>query len=122
MELKGEAKLLRIFLGESDKIGHAPLHEIIVKEARAAGLAGATAYRGMLGFGATSRVRTARILDLSGDLPLIIEIVDREDKIDAFLPRIHDLFETSGGGGLVTLEKVQIIRYLPASGAKTPPP
>ncbi len=113
MELKGEAKLLRIFLGESDKIGHAPLHEVIVREARAAGLAGATAWRGMLGFGASSRVRTAKILDLSTDLPLIVEIVDQEEKIDQFLPKIHDLFEESRCGGLITLEKVQIIRYVP---------
>ena len=113
MELKGEAKLLRIFLGEADKILHAPLHEVIVREARAAGLAGATAWRGMLGFGAASRVRTSKILDLSTDLPLIVEIVDQEEKIDRFLPKLHDLFEESGCGGLITLEKVQIIRYVP---------
>lgn len=117
MELKGEAKLLRIFLGESDKVGHAPLHEVIVREARTAGLAGATAWRGMLGFGATSRVRTAKILDLSTDLPLIVEIVDQEEKIDGFLPKLHDLFEASGCGGLITLEKVQIIRYTKGQNA-----
>lgn len=112
MELKGEAKLLRIFLGESDKYRHSPLHEVIVREARSAGLAGATAWRGCLGFGATSRMRTSKILDLSGDLSLIVEIVDTEEKIDRFLPKLHDLFEESGCGGLITLEKVQIIRYL----------
>lgn len=113
MELKGEAKLLRMFLGESDKAGHAPLHEAIVHEARRAGLAGATVWRGVLGYGATSRIRTAKILDLSTDLPVVIEIVDDEAKIDRFLPLLHELFEQAGSGGLITMEKVQIIRYVP---------
>jgi len=112
MELKGEAKLLRIFLGEADKLGHTALHEVIVRRAREAGLAGATAWRGVLGYGRTSRLRTARILDLSTDLPIIVEIVDREDRIDEFLPALHDLFETAQCGGLITLEKVQIIKYV----------
>lgn len=112
MELKGEAKLLRIFIGESDKIGHAPLYEVIVKEARRAGLAGATAWRGILAYGPNSRIRTAKILDLSSDMPIIIEITDEEEKINAFLPALHDLFETANCGGLVTVEKVQIIKYL----------
>jgi PII-like signaling protein len=112
MELRGEAKLLRIFLGEDDKVGHGPLHEAVVKEARAAGLAGATAWKGMLGFGATSRVRTTSILDLSSDLPVIVEIVDGETKIDAFLPTLQALFEKADSGGLVTIEKVQVLRYL----------
>lgn len=113
MNLQGDAKLLRIFLGESDRLGHGPLHETIVREARSAGLAGATVWRGLEGFGASSRIRTAGILDLSSDLPLIVEIVDREDKIEAFLPVLNELFERSRCGGLVTLEKVRIIRYLP---------
>jgi len=112
MELKGEAKLLRIFLGEADKIRHTALHEVIVREARAAGLAGATVWRGVLGFGPTSRLRSAKILDLSSDLPLIVEIVDQEAKIDLFLPTLHALFEASQCGGLVTLEKVQIVKYV----------
>lgn len=112
VELTGEAKLLRIFLGEDDRVGHSALHEVIVKEARAAGLAGATVWKGILGFGATSRVRTASILDLSSDLPVIVEIVDQEQKIDTFLPKLHALFERADSGGLVTIEKVQILRYL----------
>jgi PII-like signaling protein len=111
MELKGEAKLLRIFIGEADKHHHLALYESIVKEARSAGLAGATAWRGAMSFGASSRIRSTKVLDLSSDLPMIIEIVDAEDKIDAFLPRLSALFEESRGGGLVTLEKVQIIKY-----------
>lgn len=112
MELKGEAKLLRIFLGESDKVRHVPLHEAIVKEAREQGLAGATAWRGMLSFGPTSHVRSAKILDLSSDLPVIVEIADTEEKINAFLPGLRDLIEAARSGALVTMEKVQVIRYL----------
>lgn len=111
MELKGEAKLLRIFLGESDKLGHVPLYEAIVREAKAAGLAGATAWKGVTGFGLCSRIRTTKILDLSSDLPLVVEIADAEDKINAFLPKLHEMFEQARSGGLITLEKVQIIRY-----------
>ena len=82
MELKSEAKLLRIFLGEADKVKHTALYEVIVCEARKAGLAGATVWRGIMGFGPTSRIRTARILDLSTDLPIIVEIADEEEKIN----------------------------------------
>ena len=111
MELKGEAKLLRICIGESDKLHHLPLYEVIVREAKAAGLAGATAWKGVMGFGPSSRIRTAKILDLAGDLPLIIEINDIEEKINAFLPKLHDIFEQSQCGGLITMEKVEVIRY-----------
>ena len=111
MELKDEAKLLRIFLGESDKLGHVPLYEAIVREAKVAGLAGATAWKGVTGFGLCSRIRTTKILDLSSDLPMIVEIADAEEKINAFLPKLHEMFEQARSGGLITLEKVQIIRY-----------
>ena len=111
MELTGEAKLLRIFIGEADKLRHVPLYEAIVREAKAAGLAGATAWRGVMGFGPSSRIRTAKMLDLSGDVPLIVEITDTEAKINAFLPRLHEMFEQAQSGGLITIEKVQIIRY-----------
>jgi uncharacterized protein len=118
MELKGEAKLLRVFLGESDRIGHSALYERIVLEARRTGMAGATVTRGLMGYGATSRIRTARILDLSADLPVVVEIADREDRIDRFLPVLHDLFAAAGCGGLVTLEKVQVVKYV--SGGTDP--
>jgi PII-like signaling protein len=114
MELKGEAKLLRIFLGEADKHHHRPLHEEIVRAAREQGLAGATAWRGVLGFGPSTRIRSEKVLDLSSDLPMIVEIADQEEKINSFLPSLHDLFEESGSGGLITIEKVQIIKYLHA--------
>ena len=118
MELKGEAKLLRIFIGESDKVKHTPLFEVIVREARAAGLAGATAWQGLLSYGPTSHVRTVKILDLSADLPLIIEIVDTEEKIQAFLPKLSNLFEEAQCGGLVTMEKVNIIKYTHGANAR----
>ncbi len=111
MQAQSEAKLLRVFIGESDKIRHVPLYEMIVREAKAAGLAGATAWRGLTGFGPSTRIRTAKILDLSADLPVVIEITDDESKITAFLPVLDRLFEESNGGGLVTLENVQILHY-----------
>lgn len=116
MEAKTDAKLLRIFLGEGDKLRHLPLYEVIVREAKAAGLAGATAWRGLMGYGPTSRIRTAKILDLSADLPVIVEITDEEPKIAAFLPVLDRLFEEAGGGGLVTMENVQILRYRHGNG------
>ncbi len=112
MELKSEAKLLRIFLGEADKVKHTALYEAIVHEARRCELAGATVWRGVMGFGPTSRIRSARILDLSADLPIIVEIADEEDKISRFLPVLHDLFESAQSGGLITVENVKIIKYL----------
>lgn len=113
MELQGSAKLLRIFIGESDKLGHSPLHEIIISSARDAGLAGASSWKGIMGFGKSSRhIHSSKILDLGGDLPIVIEIADEESKINAFLPELKSLFEKSGSGGLVTLETVQVIHYL----------
>lgn len=112
MELKSDVKLLRIFLGESDKVKHTALYESVVIEARRMGLAGATVWRGIMGFGPTSRIRTARILDLSTDLPIIIEIVDEEEKINQFLPVLHELFDSAQSGGLVTMEDVKVIKYL----------
>ncbi|MBD3240874.1 MAG: DUF190 domain-containing protein, partial [Chitinivibrionales bacterium] len=111
MQIQGTAKLLRIFVGESDRVHHTPLHEAIVREARAAGMAGATAWRGMLSFGPTSRIRTSKVLDLSSDLPVIVEVVDTEEKIDAFVPRLTELFEQADSGGLVTMERVEVIQY-----------
>ena len=116
MGLAGEAKLLRIFIGESDKVQHVSLYEAIVREAKQFGLAGATAWRGVLAYGSASRIKTAKILDLSSDMPIVIEIADEEAKINAFLPVVDRLFEASKSGGLVTMEKVQVIRYTPGGG------
>ena len=115
MELTGEAKLLRIFIGESDKHQHLPLYEVIVREARATGLSGATAWRGVLSYGGTSRIRSAKIMDLSFDLPMIIEVVDEAARIDAFLPRLNALIEEARCGGLVTVENVHVIRHVIAA-------
>jgi PII-like signaling protein len=107
MNLPHEAVLLRIFIGESDKTEGRPLYEAIVQEARHRGLAGATVLRGFYGFGAASRIHTSKVLRLSEDLPVIVEIVDTEDKIEQFLPALDKMI----GEGLVTLEKVRILAY-----------
>lgn len=112
MKIQGTAKLLRVFVGESDKVGHTPLYEAIVKEARERHLAGATAWRGVLGFGPTARMRTSKLLDLSSDLPMVIEIVDEERKIDDLIPVLNELFEKADSGGLSTIENVEVIRYV----------
>jgi PII-like signaling protein len=110
-KIAGEGKLLRIFVGESDRCGGRPLYEAIVLKARELGLAGATVWRGIEGYGAASRIHTAKILRLSEDLPVLIEIVDTEEKIRTALPALDTLIEAAGGGGLVTLEKAEIIKY-----------
>ena len=120
MKLEGDGKLLRIFLGESDRVNGRMMYEAIVRAARESGLAGATGLRGVEGFGAKSRIHTAKILRLSEDLPVIVEIVDTEEKIKAFMPLVDELFAKSGGGGLMTLEKAEVIRYTP--GGTTPAP
>ncbi|HET7335203.1 MAG TPA: DUF190 domain-containing protein [Rhizomicrobium sp.] len=107
MHVPKDAMQLRIFLGESDKADGKPLYEAIVLKARETGLAGATVIRGPLGFGQSSHLHTTKILRLSQDLPLVIDIVDSEEKINAFLP----LLEAMMGSGLVTIEKVKVIRY-----------
>src|SRR5665811_819821 len=107
MQIPNDAVLLRIFIGESDRWEHKPLYEAIVLKAREAHLAGATVLRGAMGFGKSSRLHTAKILRLSMDLPLVIEIVDSEENIRAFLPTLDAML----GGGLVTMEKVQVLNY-----------
>jgi len=107
MLIPKDAKLLRIFLGESDRYQGQPAYEAIVLKAREMHLAGATVLRGPLGFGRSSRLHTAKILRLSEDLPLVIEIVDAEEKIAAFLPALEPML----GSALVTLETVQVLQY-----------
>ena len=111
MQIPTEAVLLRIFLGESDRWEHLPLYEAIVLKAREMHLAGATVLRGPMGFGKTSHLHSAKILQLSMDLPLVVEIVDAEEKINAFLPVLDGMM----GGGLVTLETVKVIHYRTAA-------
>ena len=107
MTIPEEGYLLRIFIGESDKIGHRPLYEVIVLKAREAGLAGATVLRGVMGYGKNSILHTTKILRLSEDLPMVIEIVDSLEKVEAFLPELDAMITD----GLVTLEKVKVLRY-----------
>jgi PII-like signaling protein len=107
MQIPKDAVLLRIFIGESDRWQHKPLYEAIVLKAREMHLAGATVLRGPMGFGKSSRLHTAKILRLSMDLPLVIEIVDSEENINLFLPVLDAMM----GGGLVTLEKVKVVHY-----------
>src|SRR6516162_10613140 len=104
-----KALLLRIYIGESDRFDHHPLYEAIVLKAREQGLAGATVLRGPMGFGHSSRIRTAKILRLSQDLPVVVEIIDTREKITAFLSLLDGMVK----GGLVTLEEIQVVRYGP---------
>lgn len=107
MTIPKDAVLLRVFVGEDDKFAHRPLYEAIVLKAREMHLAGATVLRGPMGFGHSSHLHTTKILRLSQDLPLVIEIVDSQERIDAFLPELDRMMSS----GLVTLEKVQVLQY-----------
>jgi len=107
MQIPKQALLLRIFIGEDDRVDGGPLHEAIVLRAREMHLAGATVLRGPMGFGASSRLHTTKILRLSEDLPVVIEIVESEEKINDFLPVLDGMMSS----GLVTLEKVQVLQY-----------
>ena len=113
MPVPKNATLLRIFLGQDDRHGHQPLYEAIVLKAREQGLAGATVLRGPMGFGHSSTLHTTKVLRLSQDLPIVVEIVDSEEKIAAFLPVLDGMI----GSALVTLEKVQVLQYGPAKQA-----
>ena len=113
MQLNGTAVLARIFLGEGDKMRGRPAYSVIVEEARRRGIRGATVLRGIMGFGAGSRIHSAAILRLSEDLPIVVELVDEEVRIRGFLPWLGEML----GGGLVTLEKVEVVRYAAKGGA-----
>jgi PII-like signaling protein len=112
MKMSGEGKLVRVFIGESDRWHGRPLYQAIVERVRAEGLAGATVFRGIEGFGADSRIHTSRILRLSEDLPVVIEIVDTDERIQRILPLLDEMVSE----GLVTLERVEIIAYRSSAG------
>ena len=116
MQVPRNAVLLRIFIGEDDRHEHHPLYEAIVMKAREQHLAGATVLRGPMGFGHSSRLHTAKILRLSEDLPFVVEIVDSEERINAFLPILDKMM----GSGLVTMEKVQVLQYGKDAGKTVP--
>lgn len=109
--MKGKACLLKIYISDADKIGSTPLYEEIVKEARENGLAGATVYRGILSFGASHSVHTLKIFALSNHLPVVIEIVDEEEKIKEFSSRVRELVGLSQKGALITIQKLEVIEY-----------
>ena len=111
VELERDSKLLRIFIGEADKYGHKPLYEALVLEAKQQGIAGATVLRGILSYGASSRIHTAKLLDLSFDLPIVVEIVDRNEMVEQFLDRANAMIEEVGCGAMITIEKAEVIHY-----------
>lgn len=112
MKLEGEGRLLRIFVGELDQVDGRPLYEALVLKAREIGMAGATVLRGIEGFGADSRIiHTAKLLRLSEDLPIVVELVDTEEKIERFVKLASELLERAGSGGMITDERAHIIHY-----------
>ena len=106
-KLIGEQVLMRIFIGEGDRFEHKPLYEALVELLRTEGFAGATVLRGVCGFGANRVCHTQKLLDISADLPLVVEVVDTQEKINSIMPRIDSMM----GGGMITLEKVTVMRY-----------
>ena len=116
MKLSSKGKLLRIFLGGLDKVGHKPLYEVLVMRARDMGLAGATVLRSVEGYGVgTQVIHTAKILRLSEDLPIVVELVDTEENIKRFLPIVNELFEKVDCGGMVTIENAEMIKHVHGS-------
>lgn len=116
MKIEGDRRLLRVYIGESDRVEGVPLYEWIVQRARKRGLAGATVLRGIEGFGAASRIHRASILRLSMDLPIVVELVDSREAIEGFLAEL----EPHLGGGMVTLEKVEVVLYRPHREGEPP--
>lgn len=113
-----DSKLLRIFIGETDQLEHEPLYERIVYEAKKQGLAGATVLKGIMSYGATSHIHKGKLVAISEDMPMVIEIVDEEANINEFLDTLEKLFEKAGCGGLITMEKMHVIRYEPKNKEK----
>lgn len=118
MELKFDSKLLRILIGEIDKLEHQPLYEAILFEARKRGMAGCTVLRGIMSFGASAHIHTAKLIEISQDLPIVIEIIDYEEKINAFAGAAGQMLERAGCGGLITIEKAGVLYYRPRSQEK----
>lgn len=116
METTSEAKLLRIFISSTDKFRHAPLYEVIVFAARRYGLAGATVIKGFMGYGASSVIRTQRLWEITEKLPMVIEIVDEAPRVDGFVETILPYFDKIPKGGLITLERVEIVLHKPGAG------
>jgi PII-like signaling protein len=111
MNLPTESRLLRVFIGELDKVGHQPLYEAILFEARKRGLAGCTVLRGIMSFGASTTVHSAKLIEISQDLPIVVEIVDEDEKITAFVAVADELMQKAACGGLITIEKAVVLQY-----------
>jgi len=111
MNIEGKACIMKIYVGESDKINGRPLHEEIIFEARNSGMAGATATKGIMSFGASHSIHTMKIFAISGDLPMVIEIVDKKEKIKKFLKKVDQLIDGSKKGGLVTISEIEVHKY-----------
>jgi PII-like signaling protein len=116
--LRGEGKLVRIFIGESDRLGGHQLYEAIVLAAREMGLGGATVLRGVAGYGARSVVHTSRLLRMSEDLPVVVEVVELAERIEPFVARVEAMLDEADCGGLITLERAEVIRYQPSAGRR----
>ena len=106
-----KAKLLRIFLGDADKLNGIPVYEKIIRDARKMHLSGATAFKGFMGFGRNSHLHTSKILAISDDLPVVVEIVDTIEKIEEFLPHVEEIFNKADCGGLITIEEATILKH-----------
>jgi uncharacterized protein len=113
MQPEEQSKLLRIFIGEIDKVEHTLLYEAILYAAKKQGIAGATVLRGIMSYGASTQIHTAKLIDISEDLPIVIEIIDNEDNINKFLPVVKQLLEECGRGGLITIEQVNVLYNKP---------
>jgi PII-like signaling protein len=111
IELSRDSKLLRIFIGSIDKVEHQPLYEAIVFAARKEGLAGATVIRGVMSYGASSLIHTAKLIDISEDMPIIVEIVDHEENINAFVKVVSEMLDEANCGALITIEKAEVLYY-----------
>ena len=111
MKISGKAGILKIYVGESDKVSGRPLFEEIIFEARKAGIAGATAFKGIMSYGASHSMHTQKIFALSGDMPVTIEIVDNRNKLNEFLSKVNELMDKSKKGGLITFHEIDVLRY-----------
>lgn len=116
--LNGQSKLLRVFVGELDKWQHRPFYEAVLRRAKDQGMAGGTVIKGVLSYGSSSILHTSKLLDLSEDLPMVIELIDTEDKIRAFAGVVSEMFEEAGCGGIITLEASEVVYHKPLRGRR----
>jgi PII-like signaling protein len=118
MELNGDSKLMRVFIGEIDKLHHEILYEVMLRKAKEEGMSGCSVFRGIMGFGASSKVHQAKLIEISEDLPVTIEVIDHEDKIAAFVSLMGSLLDEAGCGGLITVENANVKYYRPRKSIK----